>query len=185
MSSQEPYPIGPFTVSRQRESLTLTIENKCAFTWHILALFAFTMVCVLVLGVLSTFRAAQTGVTDMGDFFYPKKNHFGFLWLFTTVGLLIAGPLVMMRLYKAPLVFTFNARNGTIYRNNELITRFRRVEAICIQERFDPDSRYLYSLTLLHTDGHELALYEIYEERQALNLAKEISTFVRRPIRWL
>lgn len=176
--------IGPFSLRRHAESLTLSIENESAFTWHMLALIAFTSLSILVLGVLSTLRAAQTGVTDHGDFFYPKKNHFGFLWLFMTLGLLVGGPLVMARLYKAPLVFTFNGRNGTVFRNNELITRFRRIEAIRIEERKDPDGRFLYRLTLLHTDGHELLIYEVYEERLALNLANEISTFVHRPVRW-
>lgn len=176
--------IGPFLVERQPERLSLTLQNQGTLTLHMLALFAFTAASVLILGVLAMLKSAQSGVTDHGDFFVPSKNHFAFLWLVSTLLLLVGGPLFIARIYKAPVTFTFNARNGTIFRNNELVTRFRRVEFIKLHEFPDPDSRFLYAISLVHTDGLELLIYEVYEERLAGNLAKEIATFLHRPIRW-
>lgn len=176
--------IGPFLVERQDKQLSLTLQNQGTLTLHIVALFGFTAASILILGVLAMFKSAQSGVTDHGDFFVPSKNHFAFLWLVSTIGMLIGVPLFVARIYKSPVTFTFNSRNGTVFRNSELVTRFSRVEYIKIHEFRDPDSRFLYALSLVHTDGLELMIYEVYEERLAGNLAKEISTFLHRPVRW-
>ena len=177
-----PRTIGPFLIEREREALTVTLQHQASFTWQALAFFAFMASGVLVLGLIATQSAAQWGVVSPMDFFAPTKNHFGFLWIFCTLSLLIGFPLYLRRVYKPPITFVFNARNGTIFRNNELITRFRRVEGIRVQERKDVDGRYLYALSLLHTDGHEQPIYEVYEERDALTLANEIATYVKRPV---
>ena len=177
-----PRTVGPFLVERQREKLTVTLQHQGSFTWYALAFFAFMASSVLVLGLIATQSAAQWGVSSATDFFAPKKNHFGFLWMFCTVGLLVGFPLYLRHAYKAPITFVFNARNGTIFRNNDLVTRFRRVEGVRVQERKDAAGRYLYALSLLHTDGHEQAIYEVYEERDALTLANEIATYVKRPV---
>jgi hypothetical protein len=177
-----PRTVGPFLVERQREQLTVTLQHQGSFTWYALAFFAFMASSVLILGLISTQSAAQWGVVSATDFFAPKKNHFGFLWMLCTIGLLVGFPLYLRRAYKAPITFLFNARNGTIFRNNELVTRFRRVEAVRVHERKDAAGRYLYALSLLHTDGHEQPIYEVYEERDALTLANEIATYVKRPV---
>ena len=185
IKTQEPENhIGPFLVERRREQLSLTLQNQGTLTLHILALFAFMAGSVLVLGVLAMLKSAQSGVTDHGDFFVPSKNHFAFLWLISTIGMLVGCPLFVAHVYKSPVTFLFNARNGTIFRNSELVTRFARVEYIKLHEFRDPDSRFLYAISLVHTDGLELMIYEVYEERLAGNLAKEISTFLHRPVRW-
>jgi hypothetical protein len=174
--------IGPFLVEREQEQLTVTLQHQGGFTWIALAFFAFMASSVLLLGLIATQKSAQWGVFSATDFFMPRKNHFGFLWLFSTVGLLVGFPLYLRQVYKPPITFVFNARNGTIFRNNELVTRFRRVEGVRVQERKDADGRYLYALSLLHTDGHEQPIYEVYEERDALTLANEMATYVRRPV---
>ena len=176
--------IGPFLVERSDEQLSLTLQNQGTLTLHIRALFGFSAASILVLGILAMLKSAQTGVTDQGDFFVPSKNHFAFLWLVSTVGMLIGIPLLVAQVYKSPVTFRFNARNGAIYRNNELITRFSRVEFVKLHEFRDPDGRFLYALSLVHTAGLELLIYEVYEESLAGNLAREISTFLHRPIRW-
>ena len=174
--------IGSFLIERQPEQLTVTLQHQGNFTWNALGFFAFTASSVLVLGLIATLKSAQWNVVSSADFFTPQKNHFGFLWLVSTLGLLIGFPLYLKHVYKAPITFVFNARNGTIFRNAELVTRFRRVEGVRVQERHDPAGRYLYALSLLHTDGHEQAIYEVYEEREALTLANEIATYVKRPV---
>lgn len=174
--------IGPFLIERQPEQLTVTLQHQGNFTWNSLAFLSFMASSVLVLGLIATLKSAQWGVASTTDFFSPKKNHFGFLWLISTLGLLVGFPLYLRRAYKAPVTFVFNARNGTVFHNNILVTRFRRVEGIRVQERHDPAGRYLYALSLLHTDGHEQAIYEIYDEREALTLANEIATYVKRPV---
>lgn len=176
--------IGPFLVERGDERLSLTLQNQGTITLHLLALFGFSAASILILGILAMLKSAQTGVTDHGDFFVPSKNHFAFLWLASTIGMLIGVPLLVSRAYKSPVSFTFNARNGTIFRNSELVTRFSRVKFIKLHEFRDPDGRYLYALSLIQTNGLELMIYEIYEEHLAGNLAKEISTFLHRPVRW-
>jgi hypothetical protein len=185
MALPEPDPkrrVGQFLVERQPEQLTVTLQHQGDLTWHILAFFGFMASSVLILGLLATLKAAQWEVSSATDFFDPKKNHFGFLWLFSTLGLLVGFPLYLRRVYTAPVTMLFNARNGTIYHNNALVTRFRRVESIRVQERRDSAGKFLYALSLLHTDGHEKAIYEVYEERDALTLANEIATYVKRPV---
>ncbi len=177
-----PRTIGPFLIEREREALTVTLQHQGNFTWQALAFFLCTGAGVLVLGLIATQSAAQWGVVSAADFFAPKKNHFGFLWLISTLGLLVGMPLYLRHIYKPPITLLFNARNGTIFRNNELVTRFRHVEAIRVQERNDSAGRYLYALSLLHTDGHEQPIYEVYEERDALSLANELATYVKRPV---
>ncbi|MBB6049713.1 hypothetical protein [Armatimonas rosea] len=185
MALPEPEPsrtVGSFLVERQPETLTVTLQHQASFTWNALGFFAFMASSVLILGLLATIKSAQWGVSSAADFFAPKKNHFGFLWLASTLGLLIGFPLYLRHTYKPTITFLFNARNGTIFRNNVLVTRFRRVESIRVHEHGDPAGRYLYALSLLHTDGHEEAIYEVYEERDALTLANEIATYVKRPV---
>lgn len=174
--------VGPFLLERQPERLTVTLQHQASFTWMALAFFAFMASSVLILGLLATIKSAQWGVLTPADFFAPKKNHFGFLWLASTIGLLVGFPLYLRHTYKPAITFVFNARNGTIFRNNVLVTRFRRVESIRVHEHGDPAGRYLYALSLLHTDGHEQPIYEVYEERDALTLANELATYVQRPI---
>jgi hypothetical protein len=177
-----PRTIGPFLIEREREQLTVTLQHQGSFTWYALGFFAFISSSILILGLIATLRAAQWGVVSATDFFAPKKNHFGFLWLFCTLGLLVGFPIFLRKVYKPPITFVFNARNGTIFRNNELITRFRHVEGIRVHEHGDPSGRYLYALSLLHTDGYEQPIYEVYDEREALTLANELATYVKRPV---
>lgn len=174
--------IGAFQLEQEPDMLTVTLQHQAGYTWIALAFFAFMASSVLIVGFLATIKGAQWGVSSPSDFFAPKKNHFGFLWLFSTLALLIGFPLYMRHTYKPSITFVFNARNGAIFRNNTLITRFRRVEGIRVKEQKDSAGRYLYALSLLHTDGNEEPIYEVYEERDALALADELAAYVHRPV---
>lgn len=176
--------VGPFVAERDGEMLRLTLPSKGTLTPMALAFFLFSMVCILIVGLFATLRSAQFGMQDAGDFFSPRRNHFGVMWGLSTLGMLVGFPLYISRAYRAPVTFTFNGRNGTIFKDNQLITRFGKVEYLQLREARDPDTKFLYAVSLFYNDGLELPIHEVYEEREAGNLANEIATFVHCGVRW-
>jgi hypothetical protein len=189
-SAASVYRVGPYEVSHRRDALLLCLANRGELGIKGCALFAFTMLIVLVLGALSTLQVATAPaaphvvVDDPGRFFAPRQNHFGFLWLFASALMLVIVPLYVLRAYKAPLVFEFRRSEDTLLRDGRPVTRLRRIENLSITETKDPDSRYLYLLEVVYGDGHRMLLHNAYEEREVMNLANEISAFVGTGVVW-
>jgi hypothetical protein len=59
-----------------------------------------------------------------------------------------------------------------------------RVEYLRVSEEKDPDEKYLYFLRISHSDGQEMLLHNGYEEREVLNLANELASFLEIDIKW-
>jgi hypothetical protein len=74
--------------------------------------------------------------------------------------------------------------NEAIYSNNQLITRFSKVEYLQLKESRDPEGKTLVILTMFYGDGRELLIHEVYDERTAGNLANAISTVIHCDVRW-
>lgn len=178
--------VGPFDVSNSASELTLRLENRGELSGKGCALFAVTMSAVLILGFLSIVQSLETGGNygDPSRAFTPTKNHFGFLWVFSTILMLVLIPLYVVKAYRSALVFSFRKSDNTFRRDNRVVTTLSHIENVNIAETKDPDSRYLYLLHLCYGDGFEMLLHNSYDEREIMNLANEISAFVGCGVHW-
>lgn len=180
--------VGPYRIGRGDDTLTLRLENRGEITVKAVLLFAFTMTFILIVGVLSIIQSAETGspstIDDPQTLFAPTRNHCGFLWLTGTVLMFILVPLYLRRTYHSALVFSFDRAANAFTKSGKSITRLSRIEYVCLRETRDPDGAYLYLLSILYGDGYEVPLYNGYEERTAMNLGNEISSFIHRPVLW-
>lgn len=180
--------VGPYRVGRGDDTLTLRLENRGELTVKAVLLFSFTMTFILIVGVLSVIQTANVGsrttLDDPQTLFAPTRNHFGFLWLVASLLMFILVPLYLRRTYRSTLVFSFDRAANAFTKSGKQITRLTRIEYICLRETKDPDGAYLYLLSILYGDGYEVQLYNGYEERTAMNLANEISTFIHCPVQW-
>ncbi|MBC8103671.1 MAG: hypothetical protein H7Z41_13930 [Cytophagales bacterium] len=176
-------------MSRSPDELLLRLENRGELTMKGCALLFFTMFCILVIGVMSVIETAQTpkmqmGVEDPSRLFAPTQNHFGFLWLISSLLMFVAVPLYVMAVYRSALAYRFNRRENTFHRGTQKICRLRRIEYLRLSEEKDPDSNYLYLLRVVHSDGQEMLLHNGYEEREMLNLANAIGSFLGTEVKW-
>jgi len=181
--------VGPFDVSGSAEELTLRLENRGELSLKGCFLLLFTMGIVLTLGLLSVLHPAESSVATMSvddpeRVFAPTQNHMGFLWICASLLMLVLVPLYVLRAYKAALTFTFRRPDDAFLRDGRLVTHLRRIEYFSVRESKDPDARYLYLLDVVYGDGQQMLLHNGYEEREILNLANEISTFVGCPVVW-
>ena len=180
---------GPFLVSRTPEELSLRLENHGELSTQGCLLFFFTMFCILFLGVLGIFQSAQapavkSGIEDPSRVFAPTENHFGFLWLLSLVLMVVAVPLYVIKTYRSALVFRFNRTDGIFYRGGQRVCRLNRIEYVRLSEEKDPDGNYLYFVRISHSDGQEMLLHNGYNEREVLNLANELASFLETDIKW-
>lgn len=183
------YRVGPFDVTNSPDQLVLRLENRGALTLQVCLLFLFTMMFVLILGIFAVVQTAQSGarsanMDDPARFFSPQQNHFGFLWLILSLGMFVAVPVYVRHLYRAALVFSFRRSDEAFLRDGHLVTRLRKIEYLTIREVRDPDARYLYLLNVIYNDGQDMLLHNSYDEREIMNLANEIATFVGVKVSW-
>jgi hypothetical protein len=180
---------GPFHVSRSSDEISLRLENHGELSIHGCLLFFFTMFCILFLGVLSVIQSAQapeirSGVEDPSRVFSPTENHFGFLWIVSLLLMVVAVPVYVIKTYRSALIFRFNRSDNSFYRGGHRICRLNRIEYLRLSEEKDPDSKYLYFLRISHSDGQEMLLHNGYDEREVMNLANELASFLHIDIKW-
>jgi hypothetical protein len=185
----KPRPFGPFDVSRSRDELTLRLDKHGELSVQGCLLFFFTMFCILLLGVFSTLQSAkapaiQSGVEDPTHLFAPTQNQLGFLWIVSLFVMIVGVPLYVIKTYRSALVFRFNRPENRFYRGSQRICLLNRIEYIRISEEKDPDGIFLYFLRISHSDGQELLLHNGYDEREVLNLANELASFLETEIKW-
>jgi hypothetical protein len=189
LSRNEPtltHQVGPFTVANGTDELTLRMENRGELSFRGCLLLVGVTVSILVMGLLSILTNAQTmdKPEDPVRFFAPSRNHFGFLWLFGVLGMLVLVPFYVAKAYKAALVFSFCRSADMFCRDGRLVARLSRIEYFAITETKDPDGRYLYLLHVLYNDGDTMLLFNGYDERETMNLANELGSFVGCQTKW-
>lgn len=149
----------------------------------------FAMFCILIIGVMSVLQAAQapqhSQVTDASRFFSPTQNPLGFTWLLSSILMLVAVPIYVVTTYRSALVFRFSKRENAFYRGRGRVCQLTRIENLTLQEDKDPDLRYLYLLGIVYNDGQRMLLYNGYDERETMNLANELSSFLEVKVTWL
>ena len=177
-----PKQIGPLSVHRDLESLSLRRENAGGLGVEVYIFFAVAMLAITLIGFLGMMQGGQsaqaTGSVEATRAFSPTTNHFALFWIIGILALLVGVPLYIKKSYGAALIFLFDKESGYLYENKKRLVSLRRVECIAIRETKDPDDRYLYLLEVLHTDGYELLIYNGYEERELLSLAGEVAGFL-------
>ncbi|MBC7806639.1 MAG: hypothetical protein H7145_10855 [Akkermansiaceae bacterium] len=174
--------IGPLSLERDLETLSVRRENAGGLGVEVYIFFAIAMLAITLIGFLGMMQGGQsaqaTGTMEATRSFAPTNNHFALLWIIGIVCLLVGVPLYIKKAYGAALVFLFDKKSDYLYENKIRVAPLHRVECIAIRETKDPDDRFLYLLEVLHTDGHELLLYNGYEERHVMTLASEIAGFL-------
>ncbi len=177
-----PRQVGPLTIERDPDSLSIRRENAGGLGVEVYIFFAIAMLAITLIGFLGMIQGGQsaqaTGTVEATRSFSPTNNHFALLWLLGILCLLVGVPLYIKKAYGAALVFRFDKRSDFLFENKARVAPLHRVECVAIRETKDPDDRFLYMLEVLHTDGHELLLYNGYEERHVLTLASEIAGFL-------
>jgi hypothetical protein len=142
-----------------------------------MAMFAVTLIGFLAV-IQSDAPVRIGGAIDRIPVVAAGQNHFTFLWIIGIAMMLIGVPVYVGRAYRAALTFTFDKQAGVLRENNLRIVGLSRIEYVNIRETTDSDGRYLYLLRISHTDGHEVLLYNGYDEREVLHLASEIASFL-------
>lgn len=178
--------VGPYNVIHSADELSLNLENRGELSVSGCLFFLAAMIAVLALGCISVLQTIEKTPLheEPTKFFSPSRNHFGFLWLLGIVLMLVFIPFYVVKSYKASLIFTFRKSDDAFLRDNRLVTRLRKIEFFRIEETRDPDGRYLYLLNIVYNDGQEMLLHNGYDEREIMNLANELSAFVRCPVHW-
>jgi hypothetical protein len=179
--------VGPFDITQGADELTLKIENQGDLSLKGCLFFASTMVTLVVIGVLSIIQTAESTPLQHNSpnrFFDPATNHFGFLWLFGSLLVLVGIPFYVQKSYQAALTYTFRRADDTFLRNRKPVTRLRKIEYFHISECKDPDGRYLYNLEMCYNDGQHLLLHNGYDERETMNLANCLASFVGCPAKF-
>jgi hypothetical protein len=178
--------VGPFDVRNSASELVLRLENRGELNAQGCGVFAVTMTVVMLMGFLSLLHVADTGgsFADPAATLAPTRNHFGFLWIVSSVMMLALVPLYVIKAYRSALVFAFRKSDNTFRKDNRVVSRLSRIEHVSLRETKDPDSRYLYLLHVIYGDGNQLLLHNGYEEREIMNLANEISAFVGCRVVW-
>ena len=177
-----PKPIGPLTLHRDLETLSIRRENAGGLGVEAYIFFAVAMIAITFIGFLGMMQGGQSaqsmGTVEVTRTFAPTNNHFALLWIIGIFCLLVGVPIYIKKAYGAALVFLFDKKSDFLYENKTKIAPLHRVECIAIREVRDPDERFLYLLEVSHTDGHQVLIYNGYEERHVLTLANEIADFL-------
>mgnify|MGYP000890432753 CR=1 FL=1 len=183
-----PAHLGPFTVDRTPDRLTLRQDDQGGFDLKGCLLLAFTMLFVTILGVMSVVHTADVderiATDDPARLFAPSLNHVGFLWLVALGLLCIVVPWYVRNAYRSAHTYTFDPLKDAFLHNDRKQFALHRLEYVRIRETRDPDAAYLYLLELVHTDGYDFPLFNGYDERAVLNLANEITSFTGVPLQF-
>ena len=167
----------------------MRLENRGELNWIVCLSLVGTMGVILTMGLLSVLQPVQDARSkflsdDPMHLFAPGENHMAFLWLVSSLLMLVFIPFIVTKAYRGAMTFTFRNSDNIFLKNRRPVTRLDRIEYLILHETFDPDSRYIYRLYVVYGDGREQFLHNGYDEREVMNLANEVSTFVRRPVKW-
>lgn len=172
-----------FLVCRTDEQLTLTRPLDDRIVSVGCPLFAVSLLCALLLGLLSLAHDTQPPLTHgEAGFFQPRGNHLGFLWLVSSLLLLILTPVYLLKTDRSHLSFSLDRARGQFRQNSVVITSLRRIEQVRIRRLVDPDRTPLYRLLVIYGDGHEILIHHSYDEAEIQALADEIADFVAVPV---
>jgi hypothetical protein len=167
-----------FQVSGDEDHLSLSQSPGLQRVVPGCMMLGFAFVCLSFLAVLAVIKGnvGAHGGEDM-NFLNPRANHFGFLWLTTTIAVSVLTPIFALKVILAPVVFRFDRRTRLFTRNGKTIAPLSKVEAVRIEHADDPDNRSLHKLVVIHSDGFEVPLDNWYNEIETNFVAELIAGF--------
>jgi hypothetical protein len=102
------------------------------------SLVMFTIFCNFVLGMLAI--VSRTTVSrNVSDFFSPTGNHFGFLWLVSTIVTFIGLPIFLTYILKPVRQVTFDKTRNEILSGNRKLCLLTKLDYVRLTDSQDTD----------------------------------------------
>lgn len=175
-----------FEIVREAERLTLTVPMERRLLMLGCPLFLLAFASVLLLGILCVLQDAHTAHSPTSveplSLFSPHVNHFGFLWLLSSVLISILVPLYVFWIGRDSQVFTFDRAEDRFMRHGKMIAPLRKIEHVQMRRSCDGGSRTKHALYLSYLDGHEMFIEESHDEGGMERLAQALADFVGVPV---
>ena len=147
------------------------------------SLVAFTLFCNFVLAMLAIV-SRKTVSRDASDFFSPSGNHFGFLWLVSTIVTFIGLPIFLVYVLRPVRQVTFDKTRNEFLSGNKRLSALTKLDYIRLTDSQDTDRKSLTSVSIDYADGNLFELVEVYDEQMARDIANLISRHVGKSILW-
>ena len=147
------------------------------------SLVAFTLFCNFVLAMLAIV-SRKTVSRDASDFFSPSGNHFGFLWLVSTIVTFIGLPIFLVYVLRPVRQVTFDKTRNEFLSGNKRLSALTKLDYIRLTDSQDTDRKSLTSVSIDYADGNIFELVEVYDEQMARDIANLISGHVGKSIVW-
>jgi hypothetical protein len=126
----------------------------------------------------------KTVSRDASDFFSPSGNHFGFLWLVSTIVTFIGLPIFLVYVLRPVRQVTFDKTRNDFLSGNKRLCALTKLDYIRLTDSQDTDRKSLTSVSIDYSDGNIFELVEVYDEQMARDIANLISGHVGKSIVW-
>ena len=147
------------------------------------SLVMFTIFCNFVLGMLAI--VSRTTVSrNVSDFFSPTGNHFGFLWLVSTIVTFIGLPIFLTHILRPVRQVTFDKTRNEVLSGNRKLCLLTKLDYVRLTDSQDTDRKSLTAVSIDYADGELLDIVEVYDEQMARDIANMISRHTGKPILW-
>ena len=151
--------------------------------WDLCSLVMFTLFCNFILAMLAI--VSRTTVSrNVNDFFSPTGNHFGFLWLVSTIVTFIGLPIFLIYVLKPVRQVTLDKTRNELLRGNRKLCALTKVDFVRLTDSQDTDRKSLTAVSIDYMDGCLLEVVEVYDEQMARDIANLISRHVGKRIVW-
>jgi len=147
------------------------------------SLVVFTLFCNFVLAMLAIVSRKSVS-REASDFFSPSGNHFGFLWLVSTVVTFLGLPIFLTYILKPVRQVTFDRTRNELLSGNKRLCALTKLDYIRLTDSQDTDRKSLTSISIDYADGNLCELVEVYDEQMAREIANLISRHVGKSIVW-
>ena len=147
------------------------------------SLVAFMLFCNFVLAMLAIV-SRRTVSREASDFFSPSGNHFGFLWLVSTIVTFIGLPIFLVYVLRPVRQVTFDKTRNEFLSGNKRLSALTKLDYIRLTDSQDTDRKSLTSVSIDYADGNLFELVEVYDEQMARDIANLISRHVGKSILW-
>jgi hypothetical protein len=147
------------------------------------SLVAFTLFCNFVLAMLAIVSRKSVS-REASDFFSPSGNHFGFLWLVSTIVTFIGLPIFLTYILRPVRLVTFDKTRNDFLSGNKRLCALTKLDYIRLTDSQDTDRKSLTSVSIDYADGNIFDLVEVYDEQMARDIANLISRHVGKSILW-
>ena len=147
------------------------------------SLVVFTLFCNFVLAMLAIV-SRKTVSREAGDFFSPSGNHFGFLWLVSTIVTFIGLPIFLTYILRPVRQVTFDKTRNEFLSGNKRLCALTKLDYVRLTDSQDTDRKSLTSVSIDYADGNIFELVEVYDEQMARDIGNLISRHVGKSILW-